>query len=235
MLLPDGGVFMEEFQLLESVLWRPGRGFYLLDRHIARLRRSARCFGFRPGPAHRLRGALETALTDANPTGPVKVRLLVDSGGRPSVTIVPLPEQSTADRQPWRVVVSRTPIDGQDPFLCHKTTQRAVYERVRAEHPGADDVLLWNRHGAVTETTIANVVFDFGDGRPLTPAASCGLLPGVYRAHLLAAGRLREAVIPLANVLRQRPAMWLINSVRRWIPAVLTVFEDVPGKECAQR
>ncbi len=220
---------MEKFQLLESVLWRPGRGFYLLDRHIARLRRSARCFGFRSVTPRRVRDALESAVAAAHPAGPVKVRLLADLDGRLSVTMVPLSEPPAANRQPWRVAVSRMPVDGRNPFLLHKTTQRTIYERARAEHPWAEDVLLWNRRGEVTETTVANVVFDFGDGRPLTPAAACGLLPGIYREYLLAAGRLREAVLPLAGILRQRPALCLINSVRRRIPAVLTVSGDRSG------
>ena len=35
-----------EFELLETLRWSPGRGFYLLDRHLRRLRESAEYFGF---------------------------------------------------------------------------------------------------------------------------------------------------------------------------------------------
>ena len=35
-----------EFSLLETILWTPDRGYYLLERHLARLRDSAAYFGF---------------------------------------------------------------------------------------------------------------------------------------------------------------------------------------------
>ena len=62
--------------------------------------------------------------------------------------------------------------------------------------PGVDDVVLWNDGGEVTETTTANIVADFGEGK-VTPPVSCGLLAGTFRAELLARGEVREAVIPL--------------------------------------
>lgn len=34
------------WQLLESILWTPTDGFYLLDRHLARLAGSAAAFGW---------------------------------------------------------------------------------------------------------------------------------------------------------------------------------------------
>ena len=37
----------EEFELLEALLWTPDEGYYLLDRHTARLQDSAVYFGFR--------------------------------------------------------------------------------------------------------------------------------------------------------------------------------------------
>ncbi len=211
------------FKLLESMLWRPRRGFYLLPRHLARLRRSARYFGFRLPESGTLRDILEDAVGAVPCAGAYKVRLLVDSAGQSSVTVCALPP---AAKLPLRIAVAGAPVDRDNPFLRHKTTQRAVYEHARAAHPGADDVLLWNQHGYVTETTIANLVFDFGDGIKLTPAAECGLLPGIYREHLLDGGRIREAVIPLETILRERPALSMINSVRRCIP--VTLLKDNP-------
>ncbi len=216
----------DTFQLLETMLWRPRRGFYLLNRHIARLRRSARYFGFRLVSPPALRKVLESAVTEAASDAALKVRLLVNTEGQCWVTVSPLPAKPAAGELPWRIAVARTPVDGENPFLRHKTTHRTVYESARAAHPEADDVLLWNRHGEVTETTVANIMFDFGDGMWLTPAAECGLLPGIYREYLLAAGRMREAVIPLDYIVRKRPAWCLINSVRRRIPA--TPFTDNP-------
>ena len=50
--------------------------------------------------------------------------------------------------------------DIADPFLRHKTTHRDIYERALKTAGEADDVILWNRRGEITESTIANVVVE---------------------------------------------------------------------------
>jgi para-aminobenzoate synthetase/4-amino-4-deoxychorismate lyase len=57
------------------------------------------------------------------------------------------------------------------------------------------------------------------DGRWYTPPVSCGLLPGVMRAELLADAALgaTERVIPLAELDRAQ-ALMLTNSVRGRVP-----------------
>ena len=102
-----------------------------------------------------------------------------------------------------------------DVFLFHKTTARRIYEEAKAGRPDCDDVLLWNARGEITESTIANVVLDRG-GSLLTPPVSVGLLAGTMRAHLLARGEIEEAPLTKDDVLQAR-AVYLINSVRRWI------------------
>ncbi|KAL0572294.1 hypothetical protein ABG067_009277, partial [Albugo candida] len=50
------------------------------------------------------------------------------------------------------------------------------------------DVILWNSNREITETSITNLAIRFiEDDKPIwkTPKVSCGLLPGVFRAHLL--------------------------------------------------
>lgn len=104
-------------------------------------------------------------------------------------------------------------VDSASPWLRHKTTRREAYDQALRSRPDCDDVLLWNERGEVTETALANVAVG-GEGGPLlTPRLSCGLLPGVERAALLAEGRIREAVVSLAD-LRPGQPLWLFNSVR---------------------
>ena len=57
-------------------------------------------------------------------------------------------------------------------------------------------------------------------GERLTPETHCGLLPGTMRAELLERGEIREAVLHRDD-LDGADALYLINSVRGWIPAVL--------------
>ena len=104
----------------------------------------------------------------------------------------PLPEPAPG---PVPVAFSVEPVDRRDPALFHKTTRRAPYERRRAERPDAFDVLLLNREGEVTESTFTNLVAEI-DGERLTPPLDAGLLPGVFRAGLLARGEVRERPAP---------------------------------------
>jgi para-aminobenzoate synthetase/4-amino-4-deoxychorismate lyase len=196
------------FQLLETLRWQPGLGYRLLREHLARLHDSARYFGYRVEM-----DAVLTALREAASTWrtPQRVRLLAAEDGTLTLTATPV----TRERRPWRVAWAPEPVDPSDRFLYHKTTLRARYEAARAAHPACDDVLLWNTRGEATESTIANLVVR-RDGRLLTPPVTSGLLPGAARAHLLAAGHLREAVLTREDVACAEAA-YLVNSVRGWM------------------
>jgi para-aminobenzoate synthetase/4-amino-4-deoxychorismate lyase len=117
------------------------------------------------------------------------------------------------------VALCREPVDRRDPALFHKTTRRAPDERRRAERPDLFDVVLLNAEGEVTETTIGNLVVEI-DGERLTPPLDAGLLPGVFRAHLLARGEVRERSLRPPDLSRAR-RIWLVNALRGWIEARL--------------
>jgi para-aminobenzoate synthetase/4-amino-4-deoxychorismate lyase len=57
-------------------------------------------------------------------------------------------------------------------------------------------------------------------GVRVTPAVECGLLPGTLRAELLASGQIVEGRITKED-LASADEIWLINSVRGWMRAVL--------------
>jgi branched-subunit amino acid aminotransferase/4-amino-4-deoxychorismate lyase len=204
------------FELLETIRWTPRDGWYLLDRHLARLADSARFFRFACSQSE-IREALDRAARSAD--SPSRVRLLLAEDGAVRVEHTPLDLRDGV----WRVRLAEHPIDPSDQFLYHKTTNRAVYERTRL--PDCDDVILWNPAGEVTETTIANLVVEHVDdmnvkGRRVTPPVACGLLPGTLRAELLATGEVSEARVTVEQ-LRAAARFWLVNSVRGWCDAVL--------------
>ena len=201
------------FELLETIRWTPRDGWYLLDRHFARLEESARHFRF-VYSADRIREALDRAVRSADV--PLRVRLLVAEDGAVRVEHAPLDHREAT----WRVRLAEHPVDPSNEFLYHKTTNRAVYEDAR--RPDCDDVILWNAAGEITETTIANLVVEgmAVGGRRVTPPVTCGLLPGTLRAELLATGEVTEAVVTVEQ-LKTAPRFWLVNSVRGWCAATL--------------
>lgn len=204
------------FDLLETLLWRPGRGYFLLEYHLRRLMASARYFQYAVN-----RGAVRERLRrEALNFGgsPRRVRLLAGHGGGIRIESSDLAPST----RPWRVAMASEPVRSGDRFLYHKTTQRAVYEVAAAEHPDCDDVILHNERGEITEATKANVVVVL-NGRHLTPPVSCGLLGGTYREYLLKQGKLEEAVIPLDR-LNDADDVYLINSVWGKIKGAASAF-----------
>ncbi len=207
------------FDLLESLLLDHGQ-YWLAERHLQRLRAAADYFGFCCTLAIVQRTL--SATCTAHPEGVWKVRLLLSRDGQVQCAAEALPPA----RVPWRVAFAQTRVRSDDCFVCNKTTHRAVYEQARRERPDCDDVLLLNERGEMTESTIATIVIEQG-GLKRTPARACGLLAGVLRADLLERGEMHEAILTADDV-RHAAKVWLINSVRGWIPAVLADQEQ-PG------
>jgi para-aminobenzoate synthetase/4-amino-4-deoxychorismate lyase len=214
-----------DFSLLETMLWQPGEGIFLLGRHLRRLADSAKYFGFPIDPP-RIKQTLAAAIA-ALPDQAHRVRLLVDQHGGPRVETQPLP--AAIGTQPLRLGLAIAPVDREDVFLYHKTTRREIYNTARRARPDCDDVLLWNERGEITETCIANVAVRL-DGELVTPPADCGLLAGTLRGELLEAGVLRERAVRVEDMARCA-AIFVFNSVRGWRIAELiadaTVQDDV--------
>ncbi len=204
-----------EFALLETMLWEPVGGYWLLDEHLHRLLGSADYFGF-PRDESLLRRKLAT-LADELSDKPQRVRLLLFREGEITLESKSLDEPSAL--RPVRLGIAPAPIDAADRFLYHKTTRRQIYEQAKAARPDCDDVVLWNESREITETTVANIVAEL-DGERLTPALACGLLPGTFRARLIARGEVREARITLEQ-LRSAQRIHVVSSVRKWRAATL--------------
>ena len=204
---------LPQFDLLESLLWEEGCGFYLLGHHIERLRGSAVCLGFDFSTR-----ALDTALegfAGVARQGRYKVRILLSRGGQFVVESAP----ATSIRG-GKVALAREAIPRQAPLLRHKTTYRKPYsdplQNQQAHEPGIIDVILWDDAGYVTEAGMANVIIR-SHGNLYTPSLQQDLLPGVFRRSLLEQGVIRERSITLA-ALHQADAVFLVNSVRGWMP-----------------
>jgi para-aminobenzoate synthetase/4-amino-4-deoxychorismate lyase len=212
------------FELLESILWAPEGGYFLLERHLDRLEEAGLYFGI-PVYLEAVRAKLEDYAAGLSGL-PHKIRLRVDRCGniyleahpepgiKPPLGFLP-PENPTAYLQ---AAVALEPVDPDNPFLFHKTTNRDLYTRAQEGKPGVDHVLLWNTRGEVTEFTTANLVLRLG-GRLVTPSLACGLLPGTLRAELMARGIIVEQIITRADIAQAEEA-WAINAVRGWQPVV---------------
>lgn len=197
----------EPVRLIETLLW-DGAGYPRLAGHLERLGRSAALLGFACDP-----GGVRAALPV--PQGAARVRLTLGEAGDVAVTVAALP----AARAVWRLRLAEVRLSSADPWLRVKSTRRAGYDAARAGLPeGVEEWLFLNERGEVCEGAITNLFFDAGQGL-CTPPLSCGLLPGVLRAEMIAQG-CREAVLRGEDLGRVR--LWVGNALRGRMAAVIT-------------
>ena len=182
------GVFVEEpirFDLIETMRFDPREGIVDLERHLARMKRSAAALGF-AFDRHDARNELQAATFHLRHAK--RLRLLLSRSGALAVEARPL--QASPDG-PVAVACLPLPVDGADFRLRHKTSDRRFYDEARAAS-GAFEAVFVDADGFVTEGSFTNVFVE-RDGMLLTPPLSRGLLPGVLRERLIEEARAQEA------------------------------------------
>ena len=222
-------------QLLETILWRPNQGWFLIELHLSRLCHSAKALQFdfiqfdsTQFDSTQFDSKVLTLLNASVSTAQTsqRVRLMVSRDGSIQVetnSLVAMPNRI-------KLCLAKEPVNSNSIWLRHKTTWRNVYQEAGKGiiNNKIDDVILFNERREITETTIANIAVKL-NGKWCTPPLLSGLLPGVYRQYLLNRGKLIERVISiddllLANRQNTRSSMIAIfNSVRGWRRAELLI------------
>ncbi|MBS0543112.1 MAG: aminodeoxychorismate synthase component I, partial [Proteobacteria bacterium] len=189
------------FSLFETMYATRGEGVRHLERHLARLARSAVELDFAL-PEGEIRAALATQVAGLAADREHRLRLALRKDGHFDIVVAPL---DALPDGPVSLLVAADPMDEDDPLLRHKTTMRARYDAAvaGATRRGAFDVLFHNRAGDLTEGGRSNV-FLLLDGVWVTPPLAAGVLPGVMRGVLLddPAWRAREAAVKLTDLHR---------------------------------
>ena len=202
-------------RLLETLAHEPGSGYRRLEDHRARLRSSADYLGIEIDEAAITRGvgSRSGAVSHEGGAGPPRWSTVTDA--------------SRSGRRRWRTCANRfawrstATIRSTPPIRCCSTRPRCAggMNPRATRFPDADDVVLVNTRGDVTETTRANIAVR-RDGRWVTPPIEAGLLPGCERAALLADGTLVEERVTVGDLEAAEDVAFL-NSVRGWRRAVL--------------
>ncbi len=200
----------EAFSLIETVLWE-GR-YPLLELHLDRLEDSADYFDFFCDRAS-IKAALLSLGASFSDEAARKVRLLLDRAGELRIEHDAITHLLAG--RPGRVCISARNTSSSDRFLFHKTTHRDLYSMAyeAAQGAGCDDVLFFNERGELTEGAISNVFVE-RNSRWLTPPIDCGVLPGVYRRHLLMTRPEIEERVLYHKDLQAADAIYLANAVR---------------------
>lgn len=211
-----------DFQVLETVRLNQGH-WVRFDAHFERMASAAKQFSF-AWDAQAVRWQLQNTAT-VNAQGAHRGRWVLQADGTLVVELHPTPQplQSVVLRLASRPMVCRSE------FVRFKTTYRPHYDAFLQEAGDAFDVLLYTPEGEITETCRCNVVVQL-DGRLFTPALDSkqgsNLLAGVYRTSLLGDNTVEEKVLLLGD-LQRASAVWIINSLRTWVPVIEVIGPNV--------
>ncbi|WP_417524032.1 aminotransferase class IV [Marinovum sp.] len=187
------------------MLWQPGRGVALARRHRDRICLSARKLGFPFYPK-----AFDAILDAVVEEAPLRLRLTLDAEGRLDHSFAPAPKPA----KPWGIAIAPDRLHSTDLWLKIKSSNRALYDRTRAQlPPEIDEAIFLNEKGHLCEGTITNLMVETAPDTWLTPPLSDGVLPGVMRAELLAQGSLKVASLT-EDDLRAARRIRLCNALR---------------------
>ncbi len=208
------------FELFETMLWTPRKGFVHPADHLRRMEGSCKYFGW-PFSAAKAREYLREVHEELlrKPLQEARVRLRYGpdlSFAHDVAKLGPLPLSVLTGFS------SRT-ISSDDRFQFHKTTHRRVYDEVLedARVRGWFDAIVMNERGEVAEGARTNVFIE-KDGLLLTPPISSGILAGTMRRRILASKQWRteERTLTKQDVL-SADRVFLTNALRGMVEAVV--------------
>ncbi|MFZ3484330.1 aminodeoxychorismate synthase component I [Sphingomonas sp. 3-13AW] len=210
-------VGQRRFDLIETMAFDPHEGISLLERHLERMKTSARQLGF-DFDRHAARNELQAATFRLE--RPSRVRLLLSATGAIAVEAGPLPPRPT---EPVDVAVVPLPVPSADFRLRHKTSDRAFYDSARRQ-AGCFEVVFLAPDGQLTEGSFTTLFVE-RDGMLHTPPVAAVLLPGVLRAELMAQRRVVETELRPADLAQ---GFYVGNAIRGLIRARLVAEAPSP-------
>ena len=184
-----------------EVLSTRGNAPLLMSRHLKRLKKSAEgiCLSI-PYSDERLEKEILKTLQEAN-NDESYIRIIVTRGigdmdidpstcGQPNV-IIYVTEARGYPRNFYEnginvalVSVTRNPRDALNPGIKTGNYLNNVLAKMEANRSKAEDALMLNPWGFLTECTTSNFFF-VQDGRVMTPSEECGILGGITRLTVM--------------------------------------------------
>jgi len=172
------------------------------EQHLERLRKASRYFAY-PFDPEILRQKIEAECQNCDANQDYRLRISLSKSGEIEVDRQVLgPLSPTFCHAQLCLQESNL----QQAFTYFKTTYRPHLNL------GEQDKIYHNKSGELLETSIGNLVLKIA-GKLYTPPIRLGILPGIYRQHLLETGQVEEKVLTLAD-LAQAEAIYGCNAVR---------------------
>jgi branched-chain amino acid aminotransferase group I len=247
-LSPFDHGFLYGYGLFETMRAYQGH-IFRLDRHLARLRRSAQSLGLTYNViASEAKQSLESACIatlEATKLKDARLRLTVSAGegdmtpdpstcSSPTVLItaqnlVPLPAGKYETG--FKAALSSMRRNSQSPLSRLKSTcyMENILARMAARAAGCDEAILLNEQDYLAEGSTTNI-FLVSNGEFITPSLDSGVLPGITREAVLEIARASdittlERQVELKELIEAEEA-FVTNSILELMP--LTWFEGKP-------
>jgi branched-chain amino acid aminotransferase len=222
---------------------------FLFDRHMRRLRASARMIALPlPFADGDLAAQIAATMTVANLAGEAYVRVLVTRGvgeltydpqatPTPSVVIIVKPQLDPAPEAYARGVrvvivdILRNHPGSLNPMIKSNNLMNSALAMQEALRQGAFEGVMRNYRGELSECTTANLFIVRG-GAVLTPPLDAGLLPGITREVIFEIGRdrgtdVREQLLRDDDLFAADEA-FLTSTTRELVP-IVSVGEHTIG------
>ena len=202
----------EELKLIETFLLVPGKGALDIDLHLERMCKSAGILKFK----FEIKKIKDQVLKIRSENH-LRCRLTLGLGGEINLKTATLNPNS----KKWTICFLNTILSSSDPWLLHKSSNRAMYDAERAKLPnGIDELIYLNERSEVCEGTITNIFIKIA-GQWLTPPLSSGCLPGVLRRKKIEEGSCKVGIVTFSD-LHGAEKIMVGNALRGEINAVLS-------------
>ena len=172
------------------------------DQHLERLIKASRYFAF-PFDPEDLRQKIEEECQVCDSHQDYRLRISLSKSGE-----IELSRQILTSLSPdfCQAKLCLQEADLNQSFTYFKTTHRPHLSL------GEQEIIYHNVAGELLETSIGNLVLKI-NGKLYTPPIRLGILPGIYRQHLLETGQVEEKVLTVPD-LDQAEAVYGCNAVR---------------------
>lgn len=172
------------------------------EQHLERLRKASRYFTY-PFDPEILRRKIEAECQACDTNQDYRLRISLSKSGKIEVDRQILEPLSPTFCQAQLCLQEA---NLQQAFTYFKTTHRPHLSL------GEQEKIYHNARGELFETSIGNLVLKIA-GKLYTPPIRLGILPGIYRQHLLETGQVEEKVLTLVDLV-QAEAIYGCNAVR---------------------
>ena len=172
------------------------------EQHLERLTKASRYFAY-PFDPKNLRQKIEAECRACDSHQDYRLRISLSKSGE-----IELSRQILTPLSPsfCKAKLCLQEADLNQSFTYFKTTHRPHLSL------GEQEKIYHNKSGELLETSIGNLVLKIA-GKFYTPPIRLGILPGIYRQHLLETGQVEEKVLTVPD-LDQAETIYGCNAVR---------------------